>query len=242
MILARVTNLSVAYPRLIRAAAADVTAVDEGRAAAPAVRPEAIQDITFDVADGDRLGVLGLNGSGKTTLLQAFSGILTPTSGSVKLAYRPVNLINFGFGLVDFATGYENILLRGLALGHSRAEMLDVREEVCRFSGLGDAIHERVYRYSSGMKMRLAFSIVTAISPEILVLDEWLSAGDRAFQERSKERMAALTRSAGALIMATHSERIIQSNCNRALLLDQGRLVFDGSTEAALLAYKALSP
>ena len=149
----------------------------------------ALQDIFLSLKDGDRLALIGPNGAGKTTLLRVLAGIYYPTSGSISTEGNTVPLFDIGLGMDDEATGYENIMLRGLLMGLNRKEIEERVSEISDFSGLGDFLHLPVRTYSSGMSLRLLFSIATAVNSDILLMDEWIAVGDADFIERANERL-----------------------------------------------------
>lgn len=185
---------------------------------------QALRDISFDLRSGDRLGLIGRNGSGKTTLLQVLSEIMMPDEGEVIVDGRSTNLININLGIQPGASAQRNITLRGLAAGRSLAEIESKRDEIIDFSELGDFINMPVETYSAGMRMRLNFAIATAFQPEILILDEWLSTGDISFREKATNRMRSFVDKAGILVLASHSPKLLQDNCNKAIWLDYGRI------------------
>lgn len=199
----------------------------------------ALQNVSFTVESGEKLGILGENGSGKTTLLQVLAGVYAPDSGVVRLEGRATSLVNINLGMRGEATGHRNITLRGLAAGRTRAEIEDKRAEIAAFSELGEFLDLPVETYSAGMRMRLNFAIATAFEPEILILDEWLSAGDAAFRQKATKRMSAFVQQAGVLILASHSRSLLKETCTRALWLDAGRVRADGPIETIMRDYEA---
>lgn len=198
-----------------------------------------LQNIDIDLRSGDRLAVIGGNGAGKTSLLQVLAGIYPPDVGYVEVSGSCTNLININLGMRPEATGYENILLRGLAAGHSRLEIEEQRQQIAAFSELGEFLDMPVRTYSAGMRMRLNFAIATAFKPEILLLDEWLSAGDASFRARAAERMGSFVGKAGILVLASHSVSLLKKNCNKAIWLDQGTIKASGDVETIWDAYIA---
>ena len=199
----------------------------------------ALDGVTLQLGRGDRLAVLGRNGAGKTSLLRVMAGIVSPTGGAVRRAGRTTNLINIGLGMVDDATGHRNITLRGLALGRSRAEVEARRDAIAAFSELGEFLDVPVRTYSAGMRMRLNFAIATAFDPEILILDEWVSAGDAAFRQKAAERMRGFADRAGILVLASHNLALLRDVCDKAVLLDGGRVAEAGPVGPILDAYAA---
>lgn len=184
---------------------------------------EALRDINFELEAGDRLALIGRNGSGKSTLLRVLAGVYSPTRGEVLHEGRIAPLFSVGLGVRREATGRRNIVLRGLMNGLTWKEAEAKVDEVIEFSELGPFIDLPVRTYSAGMAMRLSFAMATAFSPEILLLDEWIGAGDEAFQKKAAQRMNALVSSAGITVIASHRRRLIKEVCNKALWLDGGR-------------------
>jgi ABC-type polysaccharide/polyol phosphate transport system ATPase subunit len=199
---------------------------------------KALSDISFDLKKGDRLAIIGRNGSGKTTLLQTLAGIISPSEGRLISRGNITSLININIGIQAEATGHRNITLRGLAAGYSRKEIEEKRQGIAEFSELGDFLNMPMDSYSAGMRMRLTFAIATAFSPEILILDEWLSAGDVAFKKRATDRMQEFVSQAGILILASHSHKLIMDNCATGIWLDGGRIRAAGPVADVLKAYE----
>lgn len=198
----------------------------------------ALQGVSLSIAEGERIALIGRNGSGKTTLLQVLAGIISPDQGSVTVQGKSTNIINLSLGVAPEATGHENITLRGLAAGHSRAAIEERRGQIAEFSELGEFLSMPVRTYSSGMMMRLSFATATAFDPEILILDEWLSAGDLAFRQKANGRMREFAAKAGILVLASHSDTLIQNVCSRTIWLDRGTIHADGPTDEVLGAYR----
>jgi len=188
---------------------------------------EALNDICFDLRDGDRLGVTGHNGAGKTTLLRVLSGAYPPTSGIRICEGRLATLIDPSLGIEPEATGYENIILRGLVMRVGRTRIRRMRDEIAEFSELGDFLSMPVRTYSSGMRMRLAFAIVTSFPADILLMDEWLSVGDADFKPKAEARMRGLVSKSGILVVATHSKDLIDRECTRTITLQKGSVISD---------------
>ena len=199
----------------------------------------ALENISLSLKEGDRLGIIGKNGSGKTTLLQVLAGILTPDSGQITRRGNIMSLININLGVQPEATGHINITLKGLAAGFTRRQIEARREAIAEFSELGDFLDMPVVTYSAGMRMRLVFSIATAFEPEILILDEWLSAGDIAFKNKATERMQGFVEKAGILIMASHNRKLTLENSDRILWLEDGRVRALGPSEEVWAEYEA---
>ncbi|URQ74232.1 MAG: ABC transporter ATP-binding protein [Candidatus Ochrobactrum gambitense] len=196
-----------------------------------------LDDISITFQDGDRIGLIGHNGSGKTTLLRVLSGIYTPTNGNSIIKGHCVSLININLGIDPDATGRENIRLRSAMMGMHPREITEKFDQIADFSGLGDFLDVPFRTYSSGMQLRLAFATSTAVRPEILIMDEWLSTGDEDFKERANERMRELVNSTKILVLASHSRQLLEKNCNRIVWLEHGRIKMDGIPSTVLPAY-----
>jgi len=198
---------------------------------------QALRDISFTLRSGDRLGLIGANGSGKTTLLRALSGIYQPSNGTLSIEGRLTSLLDSTLGMNMDLTGRENIRLRGLFLGMSRPDNARLESDVESFAEIGQFIDLPVRNYSSGMVVRLAFAMATAAQPEILLMDEWIMAGDTAFLEKAKQRVEAMVRHADILVLASHSSAIIAQWCNRVIWLEHGRIMADGRPLDVLSEY-----
>lgn len=186
---------------------------------------KALSDLSLEIYEGDRVGIMGHNGAGKTSLLRMLAGIYEPTAGEIRIQGKVSSFINLGLGMDVEATGAENILLCGLMFGLEYDEILSLTPSIGEFSGLGDFLDMPVRTYSSGMMMRLVFSIVTSVRAEILLMDEWLSVGDAEFVEHAGERLRELVDSASILVLASHNEAIIEDLCNVVLRLEHGEVV-----------------
>jgi len=196
-----------------------------------------LQDVTLSLGEGERLGLVGHNGAGKTTLLRVLSGIYYPTQGTSEIDGECVSLINMSLGIDPEATGRENIKLRAAIMGIPAQELSERIDEIAEFSGLGDFLDMPFRTYSSGMQLRLAFSTSTAIRPEILVLDEWLSTGDESFKDKSNRRLQEIVNSTKILILASHSKDLLLANCSRIVWMEHGRVRMDGPAAEVALAY-----
>lgn len=185
----------------------------------------ALDGIDLSVKEGDRLGLTGHNGSGKSTLLKVFAGVYEPTAGSLEVKGRIASLLDISNGMDLEASGLENIFLRGLLMGIPKKIIHSMLDEIIDFSGLGQYVEMPMRTYSSGMIMRLAFSISTSVEADILLMDEWLSVGDNDFVKRAEDRLKGLIRKTPILVMATHSEEILKEVCNKVVRLECGRLV-----------------
>lgn len=198
---------------------------------------EGLKDVSLKIRKGERIGIVGHNGSGKSTLLRVFSGIYTPISGNAQIDGNVTSLINIGLGIDPEATGIENIKLRAAMMGISAKELKGYMNEIIDFSGLGEFIHMPFRTYSSGMQMRLAFSVSTTIKPQILIMDEWLSLGDSEFETRAKSRMNELLNLTEILILASHSKSLLLENCDRLIWLEHGQIKMDGPVDIVADAY-----
>ena len=199
----------------------------------------ALQDISFEVKKGEVLGIIGHNGAGKSTLLKVISGILKPTSGSVQVNGTVVPMLELGSGFDFDLTGRENVFLNGAILGYPEQFLKEKYGEIVEFSELGQFIDVPLRNYSSGMVMRLAFSIATVVQPDILIVDEILAVGDADFQEKSKRRMLELMGGGTTVLFVSHSLEQIQEMCDRVLWLEKGRLKMAGKTETVCAMYQA---
>jgi ABC-type polysaccharide/polyol phosphate transport system ATPase subunit len=200
---------------------------------------EALRDVSLDLRPGDRVALMGHNGAGKTTLLRVLAGIYQPTAGTIHGNGRCAPLFDLQVGFDEEATGYECIQLRGLLLGIDRADIRRKVGEIAAFSELGDYLHLPVRTYSTGMLMRLFFSIATSVEADIVLMDEWLGVGDERFIDKANKRLHALIDRAHILVMASHSRTLVSSLCNRGILLEGGRIACDGPLEAIFSAYSA---
>jgi lipopolysaccharide transport system ATP-binding protein len=186
---------------------------------------QALRNISLEINAGDRIGLIGHNGAGKTSLLRMMAGIYEPTSGRVKVEGRVSSFINLGLGLDMEATGAENILLCGLMFGVDFDEIRRLTPSIGDFSGLGDFLDMPVRTYSSGMLMRLIFSIVTSVSAEVLLMDEWLSVGDNDFNAIAQKRLEDMVNAASILVLASHEEATLKRLCNTIVHLEHGAIV-----------------
>lgn len=198
----------------------------------------ALRDVSFEVKKGEVLGIIGHNGAGKSTLLKVISGILKPTTGSVQVNGTIVPMLELGSGFDFDLTGRENVFLNGAILGYSEQFLKGKYEEIVAFSELGQFIDVPLRNYSSGMVMRLAFSIATVVQPDILIVDEILAVGDAAFQEKSKRRMLELMGGGTTVLFVSHSLQQIREMCNKVIWLERGVVVQSGDTKSACDAYE----
>jgi ABC-type polysaccharide/polyol phosphate transport system ATPase subunit len=233
MVSIRVDNVGLSYrvrqkltlaPRDRRLAGAGGQITGKGRAQLVT----ALDSVGFELGPRDRLGLVGPNGAGKTTLLKILSGIYEPTSGTVEINGRVDALFNINLGFRREATGRRNIELRGLISGWNSQEIEVRMDEIIEFSELGDFIDMPFKTYSQGMAARLAFSTATSFEPEILLMDEWIGAGDPSFQEKARTRMQELAEKAGIIVLASHNHALLKKTCNKLLKLERGKVTFFG--------------
>jgi ABC-type polysaccharide/polyol phosphate transport system ATPase subunit len=202
---------------------------------------EALVDVSLTIRAGDRLGIVGRNGSGKSTLLRLLCGIYEPTRGSVAIRGSIAPLLDIGLGIDDDLSGRENIALRAAILGIPAERLPSIERDVIEFTELGPFIDLPVRTYSSGMRMRVAFAVSSCVDPDILLLDEWISTGDAHFIRKAEDRLNGLIERIKALVVATHAPDVVRHTCNRAIVMDQGRIAFDGAVEDALGFYYSRS-
>ena len=196
-----------------------------------------LEDVSFEIHEGERVGLVGHNGAGKSTLLRALSNVYAPTVGRAEIVGEIGSLVDIGLGIDGEATGRENVFIRGALLGLKRKEIEDRFDEIVEFSELGEFINMPVRTYSSGMHLRLAFAVATIIRPEILLMDEWLSVGDAAFNEKAEQRLNNLVKSSRILVIASHSRELIERTCNRVMWFEHGRLKLDSDPHTVCQAY-----
>jgi lipopolysaccharide transport system ATP-binding protein len=196
-----------------------------------------LDGVSLELQPGDRLGLIGHNGAGKSTLLRVLAGIYPPTSGTVEVEGRAVPLLDINLGMDDQSTGRQNIRLRGLLLGMSDAEIRAKTQDIADFTELGDYLDLPLRTYSSGMRLRLAFAIATAVDAEILLLDEVIGVGDASFQDKAARRLEQLHARAEIVVLAIHNPDVIRKTCNKALWLERGKLRSFGDAQTVLDAY-----
>lgn len=189
------------------------------------VAVRAVDKMTFKIKTGDRVGLVGHNGSGKTTLLRVLAGAYEPVSGYLKVRGRIASLLDINLGMDVDATGYDNIFLRGIMMGLTPEEIRSKMDDIAEFTELGEFLNMPVRTYSSGMKVRLAFAVSTSVDADIIIMDEWLSVGDADFKAKAAKRLGDFVEKASILVIATHSESLIKSVCNRAFKLEHGQIV-----------------
>jgi ABC-2 type transport system ATP-binding protein len=197
----------------------------------------AVDNLTIDLGHGTRVGLVGHNGAGKSTILRVIAGIYEPTHGVVEVDGEVATMFDIGFGFDEDASGWDNISLRGRLLGYSRKEIAAKADEIAAASELGEFLDMPIRTYSSGMTTRLAFAISTSITPDILLIDEGIGAGDAAFLARAKERMESFVGAAGLLVVASHSDDLLRQWCTTGIWMEHGRLQEHGAIEDVLAAY-----
>jgi ABC-type polysaccharide/polyol phosphate transport system ATPase subunit len=203
------------------------------------VAVRALDDVTLRINHGDRVAIVGRNGSGKTTLLRVLSGIYPPTSGRAEIVGQVSSLTDLSVGMDPESSGYENIVLRGLILGLTRKQAMDLIPDIEEFSELGEYLALPIRTYSAGMLLRLAFGVSTAVKPDIIILDEMISAGDAGFMEKAQRRLERLIENASIMVLASHDEALVRKLCPTAVWLHSGRLMARGGTDEVLAQYRA---
>ena len=199
---------------------------------------EALRNVSLQFGAGDRVALIGSNGAGKTTLLRVMAGIYEPLRGSVTSRGRISPMFDIGLGIDGELSGYDNIRFRGLVLGLSAREVEERMAEIVEFTELGDYLDIPVRTYSSGMLTRLTFAVATCFAPEILLMDEWIVAGDAAFLAKAQHRIATFVENASIMILASHSGEICRQWCNKAIWMERGEVKAIGSVEEILGAYE----
>ena len=212
-----------------------------GRDAGNRVCVEALTDVTLAFEHGDRVALVGHNGAGKTTLLRVLAGIYEPVRGTVYREGRTVPLFDIALGMNPEATGFENIGLRGRFLGLDSREIRSRIDEIAEFTELGEYLAMPVRTYSSGMMLRLAFSICTSIQPEIMLMDEWIGVGDASFLAKASQRLNDFVGRAGILVLASHSAALLEANCNKGVLMHAGKVEAFGPISDILRTYERQS-
>jgi len=201
---------------------------------------DAVKQVSLQVYSGQMLGLIGRNGSGKSTLLKIIAGVYKPTAGRVHITGKVAPLIELGAGFHSELTGRENILINGLLMGYSKAQMLEREQRIIDFADIGEFIDSPIKQYSSGMYTRLAFSIATEVDPEILIVDEILSVGDAGFQHKSFARIQDFRRAGKTILFVSHSMAMVTTHCDRVVLLDGGSVIADGEPSEVAALYEAL--
>ncbi len=198
----------------------------------------ALKKVSLDLRDGETLGVVGKNGAGKSTLLRLLAGVYVPDEGSITRAGTISSLLSLGTGFQPSLTGYDNIFLNALLLGLKEPEVFQKIPEIIEFSELGDAIHDPIKTYSSGMATRLGFSIAANIKSDIILIDEVLGVGDKDFKKKSQEKLEQLLGEARSVVIVSHSMEDIRRYCSRVIWLEQGQIIKEGPTEEVIKAYE----
>ena len=198
----------------------------------------ALKDISFHIGDGECVGVVGANGAGKSTLLSLITGLAPPSRGEVKVNGRVAALLELGAGFHPDLTGRENVLLNASLMGFKRSEAMKLYESIVDFAEMADSMGEPLRTYSSGMKLRLGFSVAINLDPDILIIDEILAVGDQAFQNKCTEKVFEIKKRGKTILCVSHSGLIIQNLCDRALWLDHGQLVMAGASVDVVNAYE----
>ncbi len=200
----------------------------------------ALDDVSLSLNSGDRVGLIGHNGSGKSTLLRVIAGIYEPNVGQIQVDGWVMPLLDIGLGLNPELTGRQNVYMRGLFLGLSKNEIDEIIPELDDFTQLGEYMDIPLKTYSSGMQMRLSVALLTAVRPDIVLMDEWVLAGDEQFMDRVGPRIENFVESAGLFVLASHSEAIIKRWCNKVALFNKGRLICFDSPQSVFEEYHAL--
>ena len=197
----------------------------------------AVNDISMEIRSGDRIGIIGRNGAGKSTLLKALCRVYSPSNGKIIVEGKIAPLLEIGAGFHPEFTGRENIYLNGSILGYKKNEINSIENEVIQFAELEEFIDTPVKYYSTGMYMRLAFSLATAMRPDILILDEIFAGGDANFMAKAKNRMYKLINDATIMIMVSHDHELVKSLCNRVIWIDHGKIIEDGNPKEIVEKY-----
>jgi ABC-type polysaccharide/polyol phosphate transport system ATPase subunit len=200
---------------------------------------DALRDVSFSLMSGDRLALIGTNGAGKTTLLRVMAGIYEPVAGALSVHGRISPMFDIGLGIDTDLSGYDNIRMRGLLLGLSAREIEQLLPEIAEFTELGDYLDVPVRTYSSGMTLRLTFAVATCFEPEILLMDEWILAGDAHFMAKAQARIDAFVQKASVLVLASHNLDVCRRWCNKGLWLQGGRVRAFGQISDVIDDYKA---
>ena len=198
---------------------------------------EALKNISFQVAPGEIVGIIGVNGAGKSTLMKLIAGITYPTSGEVNVHGRIGSLINLSAGFHPDYSGRKNIYYKGTMMGLSQNQIDSIIEDVEAFVELGEYFDRPIRMYSAGMAARLGFALAVFMEPEILIVDEVLAVGDKKFQQKSREKILEMFRKGKAVLFSSHSDQLIEEFCSRVLYLKEGRIVFDGEVKEGLRRY-----
>jgi ABC-type polysaccharide/polyol phosphate transport system ATPase subunit len=202
-------------------------------------RFEALKEVSFELAPGESLGLIGANGAGKSTILNLATGLALPDHGSISVNGRVTALLELGAGFHPDLSGAENVRVNAAMMGMTRSQMTDRFDEIVDFSGVREFINEPLRVYSAGMTMRLAFSVAIAVDPEVLLIDEVLGVGDQAFYARCMEKIRSFQAAGKTIVLASHSVELITMLCQRALWMERGRVAMEGLAAEVIAAYKA---
>lgn len=219
--------------KLLRERIGDLLSSSQGR------RIEVLKDTSFELEPGESLGLVGSNGAGKSTLLNLATGLLEPDSGTIDVGGRVGALLELGAGFHHDLTGAENLRIQAALMGLSRKDMETKFDEIADFSGVREFVHEPLRTYSQGMILRLAFSVAVCAAPDVLLIDEMIGVGDQAFKELSHRKVQEMRRAGHTILLASHSEELITSLCDRALWLERGCVRMLGNVDEVLAAYRA---
>ena len=199
---------------------------------------DAVKNVSLEIPKGEMIGLIGRNGSGKSTLLKLIAGVFRPTSGKIQITGSLTPLIELGAGFHHELTGRENILLNGLLMGYSKKEMLEREQRVIDFAEVGDFIDTPIKQYSSGMYMRLAFSVATEVDPDVLLIDEILAVGDAGFQQKCFDRLRSFKRAGKTIVFVSHVMSQVEEHCDQVLLMDKGSIVATGMPHEVIETYR----
>jgi lipopolysaccharide transport system ATP-binding protein len=195
-----------------------------------------LDHVSFDIAAGERVALVGHNGSGKTTLLRTLCGVYAPTHGRLTVSGRVVSLLDINLGMDPDGTGFENIMMRGIVMGMTPKQINSRIDDIAEFTDLGEYLAMPIRTYSSGMQMRLAFAVSTSVDADVLLMDEWLAVGDAEFQDKAARRLAVMLDRTPILVIATHSTDLVNKTCTRVIRLEHGRISSDEPVPQAIAA------
>ncbi len=244
----RLQNVTVDFPvyqggsRSLKKFLASSTGGNFALDAVQRITVRALDNVSVNIENGDRVGLIGFNGAGKTTLLRVLAGIYEPSQGRVLSEGKMTALLDAAVGLDIDSTGRENIILRGMYMDMHPSEIRPLVQEIAAFSELGAYLDLPVRTYSAGMRIRLAFAVSTCVQPEVLLMDEWLAAGDAHFIDKAQRHLKSFVGKSSIFVLASHSVALLEEWCDRALLLDRGHIIAQGPIADVLAAYRELSP